>query len=634
MRKLSPLKAQEVSRLFDHALSLLQGGDAETAIPAFETANQLAPGQVDILHMLGVARFTAGKTAEAITVLKRAQSLRPADAMIWMSLGLAHYLHGSFKDAQESLRKADRLQPGDLRITYNLANALADGGKTQESIKTYEKALEIDPKNADVLHALTNTLRNAGAYKAAVRHCKQLMLVQPDSLRIHGRLLHLKARACIWDDFAHDCARTLAEVDQGEDAAEPFDLLSFPSSPAQQLACARRYATTNFPFTANAQGPQLSYQHDRIRIGYFSADFHAHATAYLMAELFELHDRTRFEIFAFSFGPESQDSMRARLSQSIEHFIEVGGHSDAQIAALARKHEIDIAIDLKGYTTHSRTGIFAHRAAPVQVNYLGYPGSMGASFVDYIIADHTLIPASHEAAYNEKVVRMPCCYQPNDRRRPISAPPPNRAESGLPVGAFVFCCFNNSFKITPDVFAIWMRLLLNTPNSVLWLLEDNRDATEQLQASAGQHGIDPQRLIFAPRLPLAEHLARHHHADLFVDTFHYNAHTTASDALWAGLPVVTYAGQTFASRVSASLLVACKLPDLVTDTPASYETLCLSLAHNPEQLAKLRARLGTQQSALPLFDTPAFTRHLEKSFELMLTQHLAGLRPDHITLSA
>lgn len=633
MQKLSPVKARQASELFDRGLSLMQGGDAEAAIYAFEAAQKLVPLHFDVVHMLGVAHMAAHQPEFAVRLLRRAAGLRPTDAMARMNLGLALHAQGNLMEAIDNFGRADKLQTGDLRINYNLANALADAGKVQDAIRRYEAALRIQPDCAEVLHALGNLLRDSGAYAEAASCCERLLQLEPERPRGHGRLVHLKARACLWSTFERDYGALLERITAGQDAAEPFDLLSIPSNLAQQLRAARCFAEKEFP--ASGTGWQPPPRRDgRIRIGYFSADFHDHATAFLMAELFELHDRGRFEIHAFSFGPQRSGTMRPRLEAAIEHFTDVSLLTDAEIVAQARACELDIAIDLKGYTTHSRAGIFAARVAPIQVNYLGYPGTMGASFIDYIIADHNLIPAGQEAHYSEKVLRLPHCYQPNDRRRPVADASPARAALGLPAEGFVFCCFNNSFKITPDVFAIWMHLLLQTPGSVLWLLEDNKTAADNLRSEAEAHGIDPQRLVFAPRLPLAEHLARHRQADLFVDTFHYNAHTTASDALWAGLPVVTCAGNTFASRVGASLLRACNLPELVTESAADYADLCLALARDPERLAALRSRLGEKPTRLPLFNTPVFTRHLEMAFEAMHTRHQSGLIPDHITVNA
>jgi predicted O-linked N-acetylglucosamine transferase (SPINDLY family) len=365
-------------------------------------------------------------------------------------------------------------------------------------------------------------------------------------------------------------------------------------------------------------------------VGYFSADFFEHATSFLMAEMFEKHDKTRFELMAFSFGPPTQDEMHKRLTRAFDTFVDVRDQSDDRIAVLAKEMEIDIAVDLKGYTAGSRPGIFARRAAPIQVNYLGYPGTMGADFMDYLLADPTLIPISEQVHYTEKIAYLPDTYQPNDTRRRISGRQFTRTEAGLPDVGFVFCCFNNSFKIMPDTFECWMRILRQVEGGVLWLLEDNSAAAENLKREATSRGIDPNRLVFAKRVAPDEHLARHRLADLFLDTLPCNAHTTASDALWSGLPVLTQLGQTFAGRVAASLLTAIDLPELITANSTDYETLAVQLASDPSNLARIRQKLAQNRSSKPLFDIERFTRNIEAAYSGMIKRHRAGLHPDHL----
>jgi predicted O-linked N-acetylglucosamine transferase (SPINDLY family) len=349
-----------------------------------------------------------------------------------------------------------------------------------------------------------------------------------------------------------------------------------------------------------------------------------------MAGLFELHNRDQFELIAFSFGPTTNDGMRQRLQEAFDQFIEVGNMLDVEVAKFSRELGIDIAIDLKGFTGDSRPNIFANRAAPIQVNYLGYPGTMGASYIDYIIADSILIPPELQQYYTEKVVYLPDSYQANDRKREISNRKFTRAEVGLPDNSFVYCCFNNNYKILPEVFEIWMRLLNTVERSVLWLLEDNPTAAKNLKSEAAQRGIDPGRLIFAPRLPTPDHLARHALADLFIDTFPCNAHTTASDALWAGLPLLTVQGESFASRVASSLLSAIGLTELITYTLEEYETLAIELANNQQKLKGIRHKLAQNRDTTPLFDTPQFTKHLENAYLQMYERYQADLPPEHI----
>ena len=355
-----------------------------------------------------------------------------------------------------------------------------------------------------------------------------------------------------------------------------------------------------------------------------------HATGYLLADLIELHDKKQFELIGISFGPNQDDEMRIRLQQSFDQLIDASTMSDIEIAQLSRDLKIDIAVDLKGFTQNCRTGIFAYRAAPIQLSYLGYPGTMSANYIDYLIADKTLIPQEAQQGYSEKIAYLPNSYQANDRKRVISDKQFTKADLGLPEQGFIFCSFNNNYKILPATFEIWMRLLKAVDGSVLWLYEDNAAAANHLRQEAEKRGVHPSRLVFATRMPLAEHLARHQLADLFIDAFPCNAHTTASDALWAGLPVLTLMGNAFASRVAASLLNAIELPELITSTPQAYEALAIEIAKNPAKLAALKQKLASNRLTTPLFDTPQFTKDLERSYVQIYERYQAGLPPEHI----
>ena len=372
----------------------------------------------------------------------------------------------------------------------------------------------------------------------------------------------------------------------------------------------------------------------RIRVGYLSSDFHGHPVAYLTAEIFELHDRGRFEVFLFSYGPDDCSAMRRRLAAGCDRFIDLAPLSDDEAAMRIRDERIHIVVDLKGYTADDRPRIAAARPAPIQVNWLGYPGTMGADWIDYVIADSCVIPPEHDGDYSETVVRLPHCYQPNDRKRPSGAGSLTRSACGLSEDSLVFCCFNQSYKIEPRVFAIWMRLLDACPQSVIWLLEENRWVKDNLRKAAFDRGIAPERLVFAPVRPLAEHLARYALADLALDTFPYTSHTTGSDALWAGCPLVTIAGETFASRVAASLLVNVGLGQLIASSFAEYETLALALARDRPRLDALRRHLRDERARAPLFDSPQFTRDLEAAYRRMWAHFVAGDPPQSFAVAA
>ena len=458
------------------------------------------------------------------------------------------------------------------------------------------------------------------------------MSLKPDIDWVFGELLHTKMKICSWSGLAESLEDISQKVAANEKVAQPFPLLALNDDSFLHKKASEIYIQSRYPFNTFL-GQVLKHPASaKIRVGYFSADFHNHATGHLMAELFELHDKSQFELVGFSFGPITNDEMRLRLGRSFDQFIEVGGKSDVEVAKLSRDLNIDIAVDLKGFTQDARTGIFAHRAAPIQVNYLGYPGTLGADYIDYIIADKTLISPELQSCYSEKVVYLPNSYQVNDRKRLISDRQFTRKELGLPENGFVFCCFNNNFKILPTTFEGWMRILRAVEGSVLWLLQDNSWAAENLKKEAEKQGVAPDRLVFAERLPLPEHLARHRQADLFLDTFPYNAHTTTSDALWAGLPVLTLMGRSFASRVAASLLNAIGLPELITFTQKEYEALAIELAMNPNKLEDIKLKLASKRLTAPLFDTPLFTKNLEAAYIKMMEQYQADLQPDHIAI--
>ena len=372
--------------------------------------------------------------------------------------------------------------------------------------------------------------------------------------------------------------------------------------------------------------------HEKIRIGYLSGELREHATSHLIVGLLELHDNSRFEIYGIDNGWDDQSEIRQRINASVHSIIDIRRMSETLAAAAICENEIDILVNLNGYFGEPRTGVFANRCAAVQVNYLGFPGTLGASYMDYIIADRYVIPENHKEFYSEKIVYLPNCYQANDNKKKIGTYNFTRLELGLPEKGFVFCCFNNNYKILPDVFDCWMRILRQVDGSVLWIIEDNAIAASNLRKEAVARGISADRLVFAKRMPLSDHLARHRLADLFLDTLPYNAHTTASDALWAGLPVLTCLGQTFPGRVAASLLNAIHLPELITTTLEAYEQMAIELATYPERLAATKHKLAENRLTTPLFDTKLFTKHIEAAYTVMYQRHQAGLAPDHITI--
>ena len=556
--------------------------------------------------------------------------LKPNYAEAWGNRGNALQDLKRYEEALASHERALELKPNYAEGWSNKGAVLNELKRFDEAIAHYDKALSLKP---DYLEAWSNkaaTLNQIKRYDEAITHYDRALSLKSDIDWISGDLLHTKMKICSWSGLTESLEDISKKVVANEKVIKPFPLLALNDDSLFHKKSSEIYIQSIYPFNP-VLGPILKRpESPKIRVGYFSADFHNHATGYLMAELFELHDKSQFELVGFSFGPIANDEMRQRLEKSFDQFIEVGNKSDMEITQLGRNLNIDIAVDLKGITQESRTGIFAHRAAPIQVNYLGYPGTMGTDYIDYIIADKTLISPEVQSCYSEKIIYLPNSYQVNDRKRLISDRQFTRQELGLPESSFVFCCFNNNYKILPATFEGWMQILKVVEGSVLWLFNDNSWAVENLKKEAEKQGIAPDRLVFAELLPLPEHLARHRQADLFLDTFPYNAHTTTSDALWAGLPVLTLMGRSFASRVAASLLNAVGLPELITSTQEEYEALAIELARNPKKLADIKLKLARNRLTTPLFDTPLFTKNLEVAYIKMMKRYQANLQPDHI----
>ena len=460
----------------------------------------------------------------------------------------------------------------------------------------------------------------------------RVFALNPDFPYIKGWRLHANMHVCNWASLAADTEEIGRDIDAGKLVSTPYVLIAADLSEARQLTAAQTFCRDRYPMSPEPVWRGQTYRHDKIRIGYVSAEFHEQATAHLTADLYECHDRSAFELYAFATGKNDGSPMRKRLESAFDVFSDVSQCSDRGVAEAIRHAEIDILINLNGYFGGERTRVFALRPAPVQVNYLGYPATMGAAYMDYILADKIVIPEDRRGDYAEKVVYLPDTYQPNDRKKRVSERSLTRRDCGLPETGFVFCCFNNNFKLTPDVFDIWMRLLRGVEGSVLWLYEGNAAAKRNLLHEAQARGVTSDRLVFAPFVPHPEHLARGHLADLFLDTLPHNAHTTASDALWCGVPVLTCLGSTFAGRVAASLVCAAGLPELAVHSLEDYEALAERLAGDPAMLAGLKRRLAESRDTMALFDTPRYARSLEAAYRTMWHRTQEGEAPASFTV--
>ncbi|HZV61737.1 MAG TPA: tetratricopeptide repeat protein [Methylophilaceae bacterium] len=619
------LEPDNADYLNNHGLALRAAGQLQAALASYLKAMQLAPHDTDIQTNLGNVYQELGRFEEAAGCFRRVLYGNAKDMDVWnalchalQSLAEQYHLAGQYHQAEAAYLELLELAGDKPHLHYNLGNAQRELGKPAEAAKSYQQALKHAPEDADIYNNLGNVLRELGRLDEAIACYEKALQLEPQLYHAKVHLVHQKQHVCDWQGLERDIAEIREWVRTVPEAqVSPFAFLSMPgTTPEEQKLCAEHWVENRYGPLIAQGGKQLSLHarnaKEKLRIGYLSADFRLHPLAFLISELIELHDRNRFETFAYSYGHNDNTPERRRLEQAFDHFIDVGRMSLPDTAQTIHQDGIDILVDLTGFTQSTRSGLLALRPTPIQVNWLGFPGSMGRTFFDYILSDGFITPHDQALHYGEQLALLPC-YQPNDRKRPI-ATIPTRAAAGLPEQGFVFCCFNQTFKITPQLFDVWMRLLQGVPESVLWLLECNRWAKDNLHKEASLRGIDPARLIFAPRVPIAEHLARHALADVFLDTLPYNAHTTTSDALWVGVPVITCPGETFTSRVAGSLLRAAGMQELITNTLADYEQLALKLATEPAQLQALKDKLRTSKNSMPLFDMPKFTQNLEQAY--------------------
>jgi protein O-GlcNAc transferase len=633
--------------------ALAQTGDIQAARLEFETALKLDAGNSDAAFNLGVLDLQTERLESARTWFERALETAADASDARVNLGVVFHRQGRLGQARASFDAALREAPALPAALEGVAMVTLAQGRPREAIEHLKRALQTEPHRRSALSTLAETLFDVGELDEATKIAERVRNIYPDDptaystlANVHivrgqveaaiqvleagheatkssgllGMLTYQLRQACEWDKWQTAWPKLAAELETSAALGSPFWLLCEPTSAAQQRRYTERWAEARFRSVAAPRPTRHPGQrHPRIRLGYLSSDLQEHAAAYLIAEVLELHDRERFEVFAYSHGPDDGGAMRRRLVAACEHFLDISREPDDVAAERIRRDEIDILVDLKGYTVGDRLTIMARRPCNVQVTWLGYPGTTGAAFMDYLIADPFIIPPGAESGYTERVVRMPHCYQPNDRKRPVGQPL-SRSEYGLPDDAFVFCCFNQTYKITPEVFGVWMRLLQYVPESVLWLLEGNAIAKRKLIEHAETAGLAAERLVFASRVPYSAHLARFRVADLALDTFPYTSHTILSDALWCGCPTVALCGETFASRVSGSLLTAAGLPDLVTYQLGEYELRAQHLAHDTSVLNEVKSRVGRARNESRLFDSAAFTRNLEELY--------SGLLPD------
>jgi len=653
---------------WEQGLAAHQQGALDQARALYERVLKWHPNHFDAVHMLGLVAYQQGqldraalliakalgidpdaasahnnyanvlqdqrKLISALASYDRAISLDPQYAEAHNNRGDLLQVMGRVPDALLSYARALEISPRYAAAFYNQGNALGRLGRWREAVDSYDQALSIAPQYPQALMNRGNALVELRDNEAAVQSYSQALSIDPAIPYLAGTLLHVNMQQCKWADYSLRLEALLTDLRANKPVCQPFPLLALTDDAQLHKQVAQAWIDTTHSKPRAAWAPKDRPRHTKLRIGYFSGDFCNHPVAYLTAGLFEEHDRSLFEIFAFSFGPDTRDDMRLRLERAFDHFVDVKDCTDAQLIARARETDLDIAIDLTGLTKGCRPGLFLARVAPIQMSYLGYPGTTGIASMDYVLVDQTIAEPADAAHYSEKIIRLAHSYQANDPSRRPSSRVFSRAELGLPPNGFVFCCFNNSYKINPVMFDCWMKILQRVPGSVLWLREATEQTAQHLRHEALARGVEATRLVFAGRIEsMADHLARQRAADLFIDALPYNAHTTASDALWAGVPVLTCKGRSYAGRVGASLLRALDLDELITNDLDEYVQVAVALAQDPARLSALRLALQQKLLDKPLFDIKRFTRHVEQAFQIAIERKVAGLPNDHFDIN-
>jgi predicted O-linked N-acetylglucosamine transferase (SPINDLY family) len=624
-----------VDARYNRAVALLQLQRYGDALAGFESVMTAWPGNAELLSNRGVALSSLGRPAEALASFEQALAIEPNFVEVWGNRALALRGLARFEDALASYDRQLALRPGDPVAWNERGSVLRFLKRFDEALQCYSRAIEMRADYADALNNRGQALwTDKKDQPAALADLERALAINPDHAYTRGEVLHLKMYGADWDGFEKLKSKIETGIRLGQRVARPFLFQAVSNSPEDLQACSRIWARDQYFEVAGTprHDPAARKGHEKIRIGYISGEFRDQATAILMAGLYERHDREKFEVIAIDNTGAASDAMRTRLEKAFDRMIDISVMSDEAAADRIRGEEIDILVNLNGYFGKPRMGVFARRPAPIQVNYLGFPATLGASYIDYILADGIVIPPGEEKFYDEQVVRLPGSYQVNDNKGRVLAAVPSRVESGLPAKGFVFANFNNSYKLTPDVFAGWMRILKAVDGSILWLLEARAPFAQNLAQQAKAHGVDPARIVYAPELPPEQHLARLTLADLILDTLPYNAHTTASDALWAGVPLLTLRGTAFPGRVAASLLTAAKLPELITETPADYEALAIKLANEPAALKALKDKLAANRDTCALFDTEKSARNIESAYARMWQRWLDGEKAESFSV--
>ena len=655
---------QNLTSKLQQAIYFHKTGKLEHAKVIYEDILSINPKHFDALQLLGIIAAQMKDWEKSVKLLTQALIIDNTIPAVYNNLGVAYKELKLFDDALQNYNFAISLKPNYSEAFYNRGLVLHELKRLAESLESYEIAISLKPNYAEAYSNSGNVYKELKQFTKALEFYSKALAVNPDYVEAHlncgitfqelllledalksyekvigldpnfpfikGDIIHCKMRMNKWDSFFEDLESINSDVINNKFSATPFGYQGICNSPKLLGRAACLFSLSKYPPRINQPAKVTKVSNKKIKIGYLCGEFRHQATSILMVNLWEMHNKEKFELIGLDNGRDDGSPIRRRIEKAFDKFINISSMSDSAVVELIKYETVDILINLNCFFGLSRNPVFSYKPAPIQVNYLGFPGTLGVTYMDYIVADKYVIPDYSRDFYSEKVAYLPNCYQVNDRNREISAKEFTREELGLPIDGFVFCCFNNNYKITPTIFDTWVRILKSVEGSVLWLLDDNPYSVVNLRKEAQTRGLEASRLVFAKRMDLPEHLARHRAADLFLDTLPYNAHTTASDALWAGLPVLTCMGESFASRVAASLLNAIELPELITTSQEQYEAKAIELAFNKEKLKAIKRKLERNKLNTPLFDTLKFTNHIEAAYVQMYERYHSDLSPDHI----
>ena len=653
---------------FNQAINFFENGNLNESKKLCLEILEDEPKNFDILHLLGIISFQLKDYKKSSELISQAIKVNPNDAETYNNQAFVLKKINRLEDAVESLKKAIKLKPDFIEAYNGLGHLLVELNQLDAALKNFDKAIEINPNFSEAYNNRGNILNKLNRYTESIESYDKAISINPNFAEAYnnrggvqkdrklyedaqksyekaikikpnldfmlGSLIYTKLHLCDWKSFDENLKKIEENIIKGNKSITPFASLLLLNSPSLQRKAAEIYFNAKYNSKNIFKSFEERPKNKKIRVGYFSADFRKHVMSDLLIHLFECHDKSKFELLGFSFIPGKPDLMHNEIKKKFDQFFDVSIKTDKEIAQLSKDMNIDIAIDLMGYTTNARTGIFKESCAPIKINFLGYPGTLGTNLYDYIIADKILIPKKYQKDYSEKIVYLPDTYRPDHSAKKVSNKIFTKEELGLPKNSFVFCCFNNNFKVTPNVFNIWMNILKNVKDSVLWLMikGDNQTVKNHLKNEALKKGVESNRVIFAGRMSLSDHLARLKLANLFIDTMPYNAHTTACDALWVDLPVITLSGETFASRVGASILNAIGLNELITLSDKEFEDLAIELANNPKKLQQIKNKLSNNKNSKPLFNTKLYAKNIESVFNKIHIRHLNKLKPEHIEI--